>query len=462
MSTAEHKKFMEEAIAANPDVTWKTVIFHHSVYSTASHTDDSDILQRREELPPVLDELGIDVVLMGHDHVYTRTYMMNGTTPDTSAGVQSEVTNPEGVLYLTANSASGSKYYDIKAAEAPFSAVMDQSYRRTVTDIDITDTSYTMTTYYADDMTVVDKFTINKTEDTDNGGNQGNNGDQDNSGDQDNNGNQGGAANPDNGGDNGTSGTPVNDSTSVNSGSKNAVAQIISHELTHSIETSSSYGELSGLVFDRLKATGEDINALRTAKREMYERNGVTLADETAIDQEIVAEYVEKNLLTDEKSIRELVTRKRSLAKRISDWIDSVLAKLGNRDAGERAFLNRAKRLYAKALRETEVDNRTAKSDADIQFSLKNKNLDVNSRIPFTYLNDYISVSKGDNASLSKLETAVKGIKRGTYTNKATGYKADINSETINKALHPKSGKMNNFSTRYIDNLNAMRVLPEL
>ena len=240
------------------------------------------------------------------------------------------------------------------------------------------------------------------------------------------------------------------------------MAQIISHELTHNIETSSSYGELSGLVFDRLKATGEDIDALRTAKKELYERNGVTLADETAIDQEIVAEYVEKNLLTDEKSIRELVMQKRSLAQRISEWIDRVLAKLGNKDAGERAFLNRAKKLYAKALRETEVDNRTAKSDADIQFSLKNKNLDVNSRIPFTYLNDYISVSKGDNASLSKLETAVKGIKRGTYTNKATVYKADINSETINKALHPKSGKMNNFSTRYIDNLNAMRVLPEL
>lgn len=134
------------------------------------------------------------------------------------------------------------------------------------------------------------------------------------------------------------------------------MAQIISHELTHSIETSSSYGELSGLVFDRLKATGEDIDALRTAKKELYERNGVTLADETAIDQEIVVEYVEKNLLTDEKSIRELVIQKRSLAQRISDWIDSVLAKLGNRDAGERAFLNRAKRLYAKALRETEVD----------------------------------------------------------------------------------------------------------
>ena len=167
LSTAEHRQFMEEAINQNPDVRWKTVIFHHSVYSTASHTDDGDIIQRRSDLPPVFDELGIDVVLMGHDHVYTRTYMMNGTTPDTAGGVQSEVTDPDGVLYLTANSASGSKYYDIKAPEAPFAAVMDQSYRRTVTEIDVTDTSYTMTTYYADDMSVLDKFTINKTSDVD-------------------------------------------------------------------------------------------------------------------------------------------------------------------------------------------------------------------------------------------------------------------------------------------------------
>ena len=168
-STAEHKEFMESAIAQNPDVRWKTVVFHHSVYSTASHVNDGDIIERREELPPVMSELGIDVVLMGHDHVYTRTYMMNGTTPDDSQGVQSEVTNPEGVLYLTANSASGSKYYDIAAPEAAYSAVMDQSYRRTITDIHVTDTSYMMTTYYMDTMEVLDTFTINKI-DTDKSG----------------------------------------------------------------------------------------------------------------------------------------------------------------------------------------------------------------------------------------------------------------------------------------------------
>ena len=219
MDTAEHRAFMEEAIAANPDVTWKTVIFHHSVYSTASHTEDDDILQRREELPPVFDELGIDVVLMGHDHVYTRTYMMNGTTPDTSNGVQSEVTNPEGVLYLTANSASGSKYYDIQAPEAPFSAVMDQSYRRTVTDVEITDTSYTVTTYYADTMDVLDTFTINKTEEAE-PENPDDNQNPDNNPDL--NGNQNNTADPDNGGNSGaadnsgTASTPkTGDTTTV-------------------------------------------------------------------------------------------------------------------------------------------------------------------------------------------------------------------------------------------------------
>lgn len=106
-STAEHKAFIEEAIAANPNVKWKTVVFHHSIFSTASHVDDGDIITRRNELPQVFKDLDIDVVLMGHDHVYTRTYMMDGTTPDTSKGVQSSVTNPTGILYLTANSASG-------------------------------------------------------------------------------------------------------------------------------------------------------------------------------------------------------------------------------------------------------------------------------------------------------------------------------------------------------------------
>ncbi len=224
-STAEHKAFIVEAIAANPNVKWKTVVFHHSIYSTASHVNDSDIITRRDELPQVFDDLDIDVVLMGHDHIYTRTYMMNGYTPDTSQGVQSSVTNPTGILYLTANSASGSKYYDIKAPNAEYSAKMDQSYRRTVTDIDVTDTSYTMTTYYADDMSVLDTFTINKTDpktDPENPGSDNNNNNNGSGTGNDNNNN--GSGNGSNNGDDTKkpSFTPVSDTKPSKSDTKPA------------------------------------------------------------------------------------------------------------------------------------------------------------------------------------------------------------------------------------------------
>lgn len=161
-SNAEHKAFMEEAINENPDVTWKTVVFHHSIFSTALHADSDSNKERREELSEIFKELDIDVVLMGHDHVYVRTYMMDGQEPDTEQGVQTEVTNPDGILYLTANSSSGSKYYDITEPDAEYAAVTIQPKHRTVIAVEVTDTSYEITTCFAHGLNELDHFTIYK------------------------------------------------------------------------------------------------------------------------------------------------------------------------------------------------------------------------------------------------------------------------------------------------------------
>ncbi|MFR8873728.1 MAG: hypothetical protein ACLVHV_09875 [Oscillospiraceae bacterium] len=66
---------------------------------------DDDILSRRDTLVPLFQELDIDVVLMGHDHVYTRSYMMDGLTPMTDASIYDSenydsITDPEGILYV--------------------------------------------------------------------------------------------------------------------------------------------------------------------------------------------------------------------------------------------------------------------------------------------------------------------------------------------------------------------------
>ena len=172
MSTAEHKAFMEQAIAQAGDVDWKVVTFHHSVYSVASHAVDGDILQRREALVPVFDQLDIDVVLMGHDHVYVRTYMMDGLTPITQSdkytdtngdGIPESVTNPDGILYVTANSASGSKFYTIQNTKYEYSAVQNQERVPNISRVDVSEDAFTITTYRTSDMSVVDTFTINHT-----------------------------------------------------------------------------------------------------------------------------------------------------------------------------------------------------------------------------------------------------------------------------------------------------------
>ncbi|MGI6117679.1 MAG: metallophosphoesterase [Bilifractor sp.] len=166
MTTAEHKAFMQEAIAANPGVNWKIVVMHHSLYSVANHAFDGDILQRRSELVPVFDDLGIDVVLQGHDHVYVRSYIMKGDTPLTDKSAYdddqySSITDPDGILYVTANSGSGSKYYNIKSDEFSYAAVKNQEYVPTYSNVSVKENSFTITTYRTNDNSVIDTFTIN-------------------------------------------------------------------------------------------------------------------------------------------------------------------------------------------------------------------------------------------------------------------------------------------------------------
>ena len=109
------------------------------------------------------------------------------------------------------------------------------------------------------------------------------------------------------------------------------------------------------------------------------------------------------------------------------------------------------------------VDNENPTSDSDIRYSLKNENISPDARIPYTVHKSYITVRKNDTAALKELQDSVKGLKRGTYENKATRYKADIVRETVGKIINPSGkSKFNHWAKKYIDNLNAAAYLPEL
>lgn len=146
----------------------------------------------------------------------------------------------------------------------------------------------------------------------------------------------------------------------VNSQSQNPVAQIIAHELTHSVEMADSYQELQSVVMDHLQKDGIDINRRRQEIQALYERNNVELKDQAEIDQEIVAQFVETRLLTDEKTILDLTKTNRSLMERVLSWINRTLQKLGVRKTTERDTLGKARDLYARALQESREQEQNA------------------------------------------------------------------------------------------------------
>ena len=156
----------------------------------------------------------------------------------------------------------------------------------------------------------------------------------------------------------------------VNSQSQNPVAQIIAHEMTHSVELADSYQELQSVVMDQLQKDGIDIDRRRQEIQALYERNGKPLKTQAEIDQEIVAQFVETRLLTDEQTILNLTKTNRSLMERVLDWINRTLQKLGARKTTERDTLEKARELYARALqesREQEQDTAAAQQQKEVQ-----------------------------------------------------------------------------------------------
>lgn len=162
--SGEHNAFMREAVAKNPNVKWKVLLFHHSIYSTTSHYTGSYVQRFIDNMCPTIEDLKIDLVLMGHDHVYVRTYQMKNNAPQKEQTVDEygNVINPTGVLYITGNSATGSKYYEIELTNPAFAAVNEQIEIPTFSYISVNNNKLSIQTYRTDTMEMVDAYSIIK------------------------------------------------------------------------------------------------------------------------------------------------------------------------------------------------------------------------------------------------------------------------------------------------------------
>ncbi len=199
-NAAEHEKAIAEAVASDPNAAWRVVTIHQDIYGSGLDHSDTDGMILRTQLTPIFDKYDIDVVLQGHDHTYSRSKLLYGDgqthsgyefrlnedgsdydwdnaynitagskiplAPDDASGQElltdfqednvcytieqadgDTVTNPKGTLYMSANSASGSKFYELINPQQDYIAKRSQNWLPSYSVITMSGTSFAIDTY---------------------------------------------------------------------------------------------------------------------------------------------------------------------------------------------------------------------------------------------------------------------------------------------------------------------------
>lgn len=212
INSAEHIQFIQNTVAKNANCKWKVVTLHQDIYGSAEHSNEPEIVNLRYALTPTFEKYGVDAVLTGHDHAYSRSKFLSGnqtektvtytddefnemldkdidytgegtltvapgnikadTTDESEKTYLSYLTSvmdadritetgeyvvdPKGILYLTASSSSGSKYYDLVSRQQSYIASRWQEDVPTYSLIDVTETTMTINTYRTDNDSAID------------------------------------------------------------------------------------------------------------------------------------------------------------------------------------------------------------------------------------------------------------------------------------------------------------------
>ena len=75
--------WLQEDLAANTN-EWLIAFWHHPPYTKGTHDSDDpfgydfELPEMRQNIVPILESWGVDLVLCGHSHVYERSYLLNG------------------------------------------------------------------------------------------------------------------------------------------------------------------------------------------------------------------------------------------------------------------------------------------------------------------------------------------------------------------------------------------------
>jgi hypothetical protein len=113
-----------DEVLTGADGRWKVVFFHHAVFTHSKHTPNRKVL---ELIVPLLDKHQVDLVCVGHNHLYERTHPIRDgqIAPDGTSGT----------VYLTTGAGGGSLYARGENPPAYMAVQVDLKYSFTLVDV---------------------------------------------------------------------------------------------------------------------------------------------------------------------------------------------------------------------------------------------------------------------------------------------------------------------------------------
>jgi len=117
---------------------WIIVTIHKGPYTTSNHATDTDIMGEnglRTKVAPIFSDLGVDLVLQGHDHGYARTKPINNgkavetnKTKELYNGETIEYAiNPKGTIYMIPATGGPKVYYKNKKIDSSYYELFDKA-----------------------------------------------------------------------------------------------------------------------------------------------------------------------------------------------------------------------------------------------------------------------------------------------------------------------------------------------
>jgi Calcineurin-like phosphoesterase/Purple acid Phosphatase, N-terminal domain len=156
---------------------WKIAYWHHPPYSKGSHDSDREVelIEMRQNLVPILEQGGVDLVLSGHSHAYERSMLINGHYGDSSTLTQAMILNSssgdrskqEGYLKKKGNNSPGTVYIVagnaalVGGGELNHPVMKTSQFRLGSLVVDVYKNTLT-TTFIDIDGYIVEKFSIDK------------------------------------------------------------------------------------------------------------------------------------------------------------------------------------------------------------------------------------------------------------------------------------------------------------